>query len=459
MGKKQVLKNTVALSTVLTVGFGLSGCYSSAEKLIQKIDSKKYDEALSYFSELELEQASREELITLLSKKLTETVSSYAANDIDYETATEIVETISQFQLEELVATIAVADVEIRDLLRSKTMYEDGKQALENEDYYSAIICFKNVISNDAFYETAMESCSEAEEKYTESVIKQVADLCADNNYQAALSILSTARDLLPNNEQIVNQIDKTLDEYEQHKYEVAKKELIEDVNKLINRSDFEEALVNINRFMDYYDTKDEDVTALYTTCKERYETLILNKVNELRNEKKYLKAIEIITNAQEVVESEKFASILSTLEAEKPIYLCDVKCQNSNRFELITSGDLPMDTIGNRYELSNLYIVSSENESWSEPDYGYADYYLGYKYKSLSGVVAVDDASDNVSCVLEIIGDGVVLDSIYLDRLTAPTAFNVDVSNVNVLTIKLNGPTQSDTVFYVILSEHCFEK
>lgn len=459
MEKKRIIKNAMAISAAMTVTLGLSGCYSDAEKVMKKIEAKKYDEALLYFSELNMEQEDRSELVELLTKKLTETVSLYAKNEIDFDTASDIVETISQFQLEELIAATSTANIEISRLFTSKKMYEDGKRAYENKDYYSAISCFQNVIQADANYESATSLRDEAEEKYADFVIQQVTEMCEEKNYELALDLLSDAKHLLPRNEKIANQAQKTMEEYDKYLYETHKDKLMEEVQRRINKSDFEEAIIEINRFKRTYNTKDEEIESLLKTCKEGYEKLILDKVEVLRQEKKYLKAIEVLTNAQEVIVSERFTSMLKTLEDEKPIYLSDVKCQNSNRFELVTSGDPPVDTIGNRYELSNLYVVSAEHESWSSPDTGYADFYLGYKYQTLRGTVAVDDMSDNVSCNLEIIGDGVVLVSVPLDRLTAPVPFSVDVSNVNILTLKLTDLEKSDVSFYVILADHYFEK
>lgn len=119
------------------------------------------------------------------------------------------------------------------------------------------------------------------------------------------------------------------------------------------------------------------------------------------------------------------------------------------------------MDTIGNTYSVAdgNLFEMSTYKGSWSDPDCGFVDMYLGYKYTAINGVIAVDDASSATSCTISIEGDGVVLYTLTLDRLTTPTSVQVDISNVNVLSIKMSGLEQSDATLYAILSNFTFTK
>ncbi len=181
---------------------------------------------------------------------------------------------------------------------------------------------------------------------------------------------------------------------------------------------------------------------------------MILERVTPLEEKEEYLKALTILSNAQNVVNAPKFAAEIEKINEVKPVYLCDIKCSNSGQYNQITSGTKLMDTIGNQYEPGNLFNLYCKCSSYTRY-YGFADYYLGYKYKTLTGTVAVDDKSDNTTASLIIEADNVQIYEISLSRSTEPVKISIDVTTVNWIKFKVVSEKNYD--LYAILYDFRF--
>ena len=104
------------------------------------------------------------------------------------------------------------------------------------------------------------------------------------------------------------------------------------------------------------------------------------------------------------------------------------------------------------------MHIVSSKEASWEETEIGYAEYYLGYEYATLTGVIAVEANSSNINSSVKIEADGVTIFTLDLSRLSEPYPFKIDVSGVNFLTIRGGDPSGEGT-FNTILYELALSK
>ena len=97
-----------------------------------------------------------------------------------------------------------------------------------------------------------------------------------------------------------------------------------------------------------------------------------------------------------------------------------------------------------------NLYEMTNTDDGWNEHQ-GNVDYYLGYGYNKIHFNVAVDDVSNDISSVLTVYGDDVVLYTLNLNRKTVPTEVVIDVSKVNYLSIKMSGVSDDGSVVAII--------
>ncbi len=221
-------------------------------------------------------------------------------------------------------------------------------------------------------------------------------------------------------------------------------------------QNNFENALNVLEEYRNTYGKTDLDIEAKYLDYTNAYVNFICEKVEALRKEKKYQQALTMLKNASEIVSSPTFDELAKNIENEKPIYLTEVKCQNKDNYEQVAEGTEVEDTLGNKYQYGNLYRIFT-HFAHSRYNNGRADYYIGYSYEKLCGFIAVEDSGDNISAKFSILGDGVVLYSIDVTRLTAPVPLEVDVSNVNIVTIKLDSYDQGK--LQVLLSDFYFEK
>ncbi|MBR6513676.1 MAG: NPCBM/NEW2 domain-containing protein [Clostridia bacterium] len=452
----ETVKKAVALtmSTAMVTTMATGCIFSKSNRLVRYLNSNNYEKAISFYNEWEITEKEHNELVKALGEELDSIVTKYAAEKIDFEEATGIISTINTFGIYELTEPLAVTSATIYELKTSKEMYAQGMEAYENKDYPTTLRCLAGVIEKDKNYESARETFDKAEKEYIEEALKDAKKNAEEENYETAIFTLKECLKYVNDTQEVSTVLEEITEEYEEYKFELAKKELFDEVEKYKDRGDFEEAITYVNSFIDAYGSDDE-VDNLQKSCKKDYVDMITNKVEVLRSEKKYLLAIEMLTNAMEIVQSDEFDDLMTVLEKEKPVYLCDLKYQTSNRYEQITEGETPIDTIGNTYEFGNTFEISSECGSWSN-DNGYVDYYLGYKYSRLHGVIAVSDSSNNTSCTLTIEGDGKELYSMNINRLTTPTVINIDVSNVNYIKIK-TGDAGSGTI-YAILSDFYFD-
>ena len=446
--KKKILKEAAVLSAMAATCISLTGCGNSkVDKISKYIDNASYEEALSLYGNWNMSAKERAELVEAMRAKLETAVANFAADSIDYDQATAVYSTIHQMYLDELYEDEAVAYSEIQALNSSKQKFAAGTEAMENGDYLYAIECFHQVIELDCNYETAVSNADEALQEYVGAVIARAQEFVKQNDYDSAYNVLTEASAELPDNAEIRDEISA-----------LHRQQALEEAEGYAKEGNYEDALATLNEYKETYDANDSNVNSTYEKYADNYVTFIVEKAEKLRSEQKYLQALQMLENASLVVQASEFTDLIAQINEEKPIYLCEVKCQNQDRYELFSTGEELMDTIGNKYAVGNLFVISSADGGWSDDYKGYAEYYLGYKYNSLHGVIAVEDTSDNMDCSITIEGDGVVLYSLDLNRLTVPTPFDIDVSSVNVLTIR-SGDVSGDGSFYTILSDFILDK
>ena len=454
--KNKKIKNVMLASTAIAY-LGLSGCASNFDKVTKYIDEANYEEALLVMADWNLSADDRSVLVSQIKVQLTDILDKYAFDQITYEKASAAIVTINSMNLSELDTDIAIIYAEIEVLHESKQAYTNGMTNYNNKNYLDAIDYFAQVIELDCNYDDALNKITEALNLYTDLVVSQARKMADNKEYEEAINLLNSKKMEMENSTEIDAQILLLQNEYESYLTQLAKNQAINEAQTYAKQENYEDALITLNFFEESYGVNDSEIKTMFDKYAEEYTLFIYDKAETLRINKKYLQALKMLENASLIVESVKFDSLITQINNEKPTYLCEVKCQNSDRYEQITEGEQLTDTLGNRYDVGNLFEISSQDGGWSDDRKGYAEYYLGYKYDILHGVISVDDQSENVDCNIYIDGDGVVLYSITLNRLTVPTTIDIDVSAVNVLAIR-SGDVETG-VFYTILSDFYFTK
>ena len=441
MMKRKTVKKVIALSSVAATVLTLSGCASEKDQITEAMDGQNYEEALQIYNSWEMDDEERSEFVEAMRTELSEAVENYASDSITYDNATSIVKTVHEMYLSELSMEEASAYAEIQSLKTSKDMFKAGEDAMANNDYLTAMRSFEQVISLDCNYDTAKQNASDAQDAYVDAVLTEAQGHVDKKSYDAALELLNQAATEVPGVDKITDKIT-----------ELEVDRVLADAESAAKTGDYENALVMLNEFSANADADaKQGISDAYDRYAKEYEDMILGKVSQLRDNKSYIQAIQMLENASAVVPSPEFTAMLETINNEKPMYLCEIKCQNQDKYELHSTGEPITDTLGNSYPVGNLHVISSTNGGWSEDQKGYADYYLGYKYNKLTGVIAPADSSDNINCTISIMGDDVALLTLDINRLTEPYPFEIDVSAVNYLKIT-SGDVDADGTFTTIL-------
>ncbi len=449
------VKSIAVTSSILLTGLGMSGCGTSINSIYDSIGNGNYEEAIKSFNEWNsISDEDYNKLIEKLNESINVMTEKYINNEIDYKSMVETLDTISNMNISKMRESIIIAYAETESLKRSKDNYSKAVEAYNNGEYADSLLYYSRIIERDV---NNYKEASEKKEELIDKVIEQAYGYAQSSDYAKGLEILYNIHNAIGVNEKIDNAVTSIETEYNLYLKEQAKQETLETAKSDFDRGELEQAIKKLSDFRTEYGD-DADVDKLYNEYSGKYVTMIIEKINVLREERRYEEAISVLSDANLIVDSTDFTEMMATLEKEKPVYITEVKFQNSKRYEKIADGKIVTDTIGNNYTHGNLYEISSSKSGWNDPENGYAEYYLGYKYSTLYGTVAVDDVSSNIKCQLIIEGDGTVLKTIDLSRLTVPTEINVDVSGVSILKLR----TKMESVnaeFYVILSGFSFLK
>lgn len=116
-------------------------------------------------------------------------------------------------------------------------------------------------------------------------------------------------------------------------------------------------------------------------------ETEYLDLVNKLSSTQQSLESAQ---NELKKIKQKKQIETSSNNNNESFLPLSNLKLSASRFLTQIQDRSLE-DTIGNTYESGNLFEMCAEDN-----EYGYASFYLGGKYKKITGNIAISDESDN---------------------------------------------------------------
>lgn len=468
----------VIISTLI-ICVVLASCSSKSNEIINLIDSGQYDEAIDLYEESELGEKEAGKLEDRLIELVDNTLESYTASALDYETAVKILVTICEigvndidedandaiiqicesqaetiyesFSGEEIEYDIAIekimgiydlcitekviqiqTDIDRLDSVR-KT-YNSAVEYYENGEYLNAIEMFFIVVESGINSEDAFGYIEKAEAAYVANILSEANSYVKKHDYETAIQVLEDAQDDVYDASAIINEIANVEAAQAAYEQECIKQEAMSTAEALAGWGDYENALITLSTYLSTNNSNDDEVIEIYDTYKNEYVEFISAKVKKLMDEEDYLTAINMLDNV--VVSSIEFDNLRTEIEDVKPTYLCELKSMTSRCYEHITD-KIAEDTVGNVYDSSNVFNISALTYS----EEGYAHYYLGYKYDRLSGVIAVDDDSNQKSKTpqtLIIRGDDKILYSLDMTLLTLPQEIDLDISSVNTLSITM---------------------
>ncbi|MCI8347497.1 MAG: hypothetical protein HFJ12_06105 [Bacilli bacterium] len=166
--------------------------------------------------------------------------------------------------------------------------------------------------------------------------------------------------------------------------------EIIQQATNYWNNFQFLQALI----LLKHNKLKSTDIDLLYKQYSDEYVLYLLSQSELLISDRKYDEAINLLEEGKSIVyDFQMLNDKINEINDNQPIKLSDLKISASRFFS--QNQDRPIeDTVGNKYSAGNSFITYAKGKS----SYGYATFYLGKKYTSLNGIVAVSDESENSS-------------------------------------------------------------
>lgn len=184
--------------------------------------------------------------------------------------------------------------------------------------------------------------------------------------------------------------------EVNEKKLQIDSQQSQEEINKIIqnatdywNNSDFVQALTILKNSK----LRSSDVESLYEQYSNEYIDILINNADVFISEKKYDNALKLINeNLELVTDSNILNDKIEEINNIYPKTLSEIKISASRYFDKITDRSIE-DTVGNNHQSGNLFEISAHD---GDEMYGYATLYLGEKYASISGIIAVSNESEN---------------------------------------------------------------
>lgn len=347
------------------------------------------------------------------------------------------------------ITTIGEYNIELNDvvedyynLYNSKISYKKGIELYNKSDFSGAINSFSKVTEEDTWYDNAQNKLTECQKKLLEEKIKEIEQYLADGNYDSAQSVINELR-----SEELTDEISQRLDEYETKIYESK----LAKIDEYINSGDIDAAKAYIESLGD----------GLSNEAQERLNQAIKNKAdNYITKADEALKsgerqgAYDMALMAQNLCPDDK--EVNNKVEYFKE-YL-PFKLYKSNNCISYTKkfcywyGFNSNITANDSTEMPN--CISLVYSLYSSGLQASATYNLGGKYNKVSGkyFVAYNYRVYKQSGYFEIYGDGKKLyTSKKLEINTLPQEFSIDVTNIEILEIKMYGKDYGDTGAYGI--------
>ena len=171
-------------------------------------------------------------------------------------------------------------------------------------------------------------------------------------------------------------------------------------------------------------------------------DSVVKNTNDESSTQTSIIKATVTTTTTQSesVVITKMPADVTQpTISENNNINLCDIKLVESENY-LGNVSDSVKDSVGNTYNGNVACFQQSYGFGFGEI---YALYYLGGKYKTLTGTIAITDASESGNTTMCILGnDNLLYSTDEISKQYVPTEFTINVEGIEWLKIT-NVPTE----------------
>lgn len=165
-----------------------------------------------------------------------------------------------------------------------------------------------------------------------------------------------------------------------------AGKQVLADATAAWDSGKHEEALTSLSKAS----KKSGDCAVAFAEYSSTYTEEVLAKANELVSSKKYDDAKSVLKAASKIVKDPaRINDLLDELEGVSEVALTSLTVASSSRFELIEGSQ--KDTAGNSYSSDDTWVGRPNSADFPSV----ISFYIGKKYRSLNGKIAVEYVED----------------------------------------------------------------
>ena len=165
-----------------------------------------------------------------------------------------------------------------------------------------------------------------------------------------------------------------------------AGKQVLADATAAWDSGKHEEALTSLSKAS----KKSGDCAVAFAEYSSTYTEEVLAKANELVSSKKYDDAKSVLKAASKIVKDPaRINDLLDELEGVSDVALTSLTVASSSRFELIEGSQ--KDTAGNSYSSDDTWVGRPNSADFPSV----ISFYIGKKYRSLNGKIAVEYVED----------------------------------------------------------------
>lgn len=434
---QQKTKNYVIVALIISL-FILSGCGNSINLFEKQVKNNNYLDAISTYKENILGNSESEKLCRdFLTDYFTTLQSAYIEDTASIEEIQTTIVTISK--ISNALSIFGTTDIEknatdwLEEVTLSKTSYSDGIVHAEHGEYAQAITCFNSVSKLDTKnYEDAQNRLNTVTNEYTKIISDLSLEEVDKGNYQVALNIVSEAESIIEKNDLFNPLLAEIYSAY----YE-------DSISSSIASNDAASvfSLYNDATKSEYYAPSPTLIQEVQTYQSD-YCNSIIDQSIKAYHSSGYEAALNTLYSS--VIKDDKLEKYTRLFKSCIPVRLHDQPLlEGEDRHE----DDMIEDLYGNTYEGYHR-LVSYKEEYWvSTPRTTMAvRYYLGGQFTNFTATIFGDkEMYDDREISFQVLLDGTeIYNSGYIDRTTKPIPININVENVQELTIQSKGSSSN---------------
>lgn len=452
VNKKKLKPSYLIIIAVIAAVIAIPAVYISlpSTKIIDHLNSGEYDEAVAVYQEYYTDKNKKDDKllkdgILFFAEKCKE---NFYNEKIEYDDVGLIFDALADMGLVTVDSTSYIID--------AKAGYEDlvlisedinflniERERLEDIDTYSyqgdyemALDCYFNISKNSELKQKADEKIASVKESYKTQLFNTLVNHAEQDNFYDAAAAVSAVAYRIPDN---TGSIDGDTGRYEFYSelYSELKEKyrslLDEKINQYLSENNYYMAEDAIDSAMDYFGD-DAEIQALQAGLEDSYVKISLDAAKQEFDNGNYEMAASTVQAAMEQVEDNtELENKYNEYKAYLPAYLNDLDYFNIDGYIGNNSDyDKVADNTGKSY--GRAYCVDGWNDNGN-----YAEYLINGSYTDFEGTVGVayQERSTSNSQFFEVYGDGILLyTSPILTAGSMPQQFNINISGVKILKI-----------------------